>query len=114
MIFRLSKSKMLSGIQCQKRLYLEVHQPKLAEQSGGTEQLFANGNLVGEIARRAQPKGKLIEHTADLKTALTQTAAELSGKSSVTLFEPAFQHGGALVRDAKTGRGREGSNSLAK
>ncbi len=98
MIFRLSKSKMLSGIQCQKRLYLEVHRPELAEQSGGTEQLFANGNLVGDIARRAQPKGKLIEHTADLKTALTQTAAALSGSGSVTLFEPAFQYGGASVR----------------
>ena len=27
---RLSKSKFLSGLQCHKRLYLEVHQPSLA------------------------------------------------------------------------------------
>ena len=52
--FRLSKSKMLSGFQGPKRLYLEVHQPELAEVSAGTERLFSNGNLVGEIARRTR------------------------------------------------------------
>ena len=96
--FRLSKSKMLSGFQCPKRLYLEVHQPELAEVSAGTERLFSNGNLVGEIARRNQPKGKLIGHTTGLKTALTQTEAALNSTGNTTLFEPAFQHGGALVR----------------
>jgi hypothetical protein len=98
MTIRLSKSKMLSGFQCPKRLYLEIHRPELAEQSEHTERLFSNGHLVGDIARKAQPKGTLIGHTTDLNTALTQTAAELNGKGSMTLFEPAFQHGGALVR----------------
>lgn len=96
--YGLSKTKIISGLQCPKRLYLEIHRPELAEQSDHTEQLFSNGNLVGDIARQTQPKGKLIGHTADLKTALTQTAAALKSAGSVTLFEPAFQHGGALVR----------------
>ena len=33
-----------------------------------------------------------------VKAALAQTAEELKGKGSMTLFEAAFQHGGALVR----------------
>ena len=96
--YRLSKSKMLSGFQCPKRLYLEVHRPELAEVSAGTERLFSNGHLVGDIARQVQPNGRLIGSTADLKAALTQTEAALNGKGSMTLFESAFQHGGALVR----------------
>ena len=98
MLFRLSKSKLLSGIQCQKRLYLEVHQANLAEQGNAMARLLANGNLVGEIARRAYSKGRLIEHTADPAAALTQTASILEGSGNMTLFEPAFQYGGALVR----------------
>ena len=96
--FRLSKSRLLSGLQCPKRLYLEIHRPELAEQSKSAERLFSNGHLVGDIARRAYPKGRLIGHTIDLRAALAQTAEELKGEGSMTLFEPAFQHGGALVR----------------
>ena len=96
--FRLSKSKMLSGFQCPKRLYLEIHQPNLADDSKSTERIFTAGNLVGEIARQAHPEGKLIGHVTDLKAALAETAEELGGKGSTTLFEPAFHHGGALVR----------------
>jgi hypothetical protein len=96
--FRLSKSRLLSGLQCPKRLYLEIHQPELAKQSKSAERLFSNGHLVGDIARRAHTKGRLIDHTDDLKAALAQTEEELKGEGSMTLFEPAFQHGGALVR----------------
>ena len=96
--FRLSKSKLLSGLQCPKRLYLEVHKSATPVYSKSAERLFSAGNLVGDIARRAHPKGKLIGHTDDLKAALAQTAEELKGKGSMTLFEAAFRHGGALAR----------------
>ena len=59
----LSKSKIISGLQCPKRLYLEVHRPELAEVSDETERMFSNGHLVGEIARSQQPGGKLISYT---------------------------------------------------
>ena len=96
--FRLSKSKIISGLLCPKRLYLEVHRPELIEYSNSTKTNFAKGNLVGEIARRAHPKGKLIGHAADLKAALAETAEKLKGDGGAVIFEAAFQHGGALVR----------------
>ena len=98
MLFRLSKSKLLSGIQCPKRLYLEVHHPELADQSDGTGRLFANGHRVGEIARQAWPKGRLVEHPFDRTAALKQTSEMLEGSGSMTLFEAAFQHGGLFAR----------------
>ena len=47
----LSKSKIISGLQCPKRLYLAVHRPELDEVSDETERMFSNEHLVGEIAR---------------------------------------------------------------
>lgn len=96
--FRLSKSRLLSGLQCPKRLYFEVHKSATPVYSKAAQRRFSDGHLVGDIAKNAHPKGTLIGHITDLKAALVQTAEELEGKGSMTLFEPAFQHGGALVR----------------
>ena len=94
----LSKSRIISGLQCRKRLYLEVHRPELAEVSDETERLFSNGHLVGDIARSQQPGGKLISHTDDLRAALAETQALLKAEPETVLFESAFHHGGVLVR----------------
>src|SRR5678815_5074735 len=49
---RLSKSKFLSGLQCHKRLYFEVHQPALATKpDAATQAMFDMGTEVGEFAR---------------------------------------------------------------
>lgn len=96
--YRLSKSKVLSGLQCPKRLYLEIHHPDFAEVSDAVERMFSNGHLVGDIARRSLPEGRLIGSADDLKAALSETKAELKSGRTKTLFEPAFQHGGVLVR----------------
>jgi len=96
--YRLSKSKILSGLQCPKRLYLEVYQPELAEVSEATEQRFAVGHDVGEVARSLMPGGNLIETGGDLAQALEQTQEALAASNEVTLFEATFQHGGALVK----------------
>jgi hypothetical protein len=49
---RLSKSKFLSGLQCHKRLYLEVHHPSLATKpDAATQAMFDMGTEVGELAR---------------------------------------------------------------
>jgi hypothetical protein len=52
---RLSKSKILAGAQCQKRLWLEVHQPELREEDAAAEQKFAVGHQVGDVARSLYP-----------------------------------------------------------
>lgn len=94
----LSKSRILSHRQCPKRLYLQTFRPELAEDSFDSDQAFAIGHEVGELARRQFANGLLIGHDADLKAALAQTREALEFKPKRPLFEPTFEHHGVLVR----------------
>jgi hypothetical protein len=96
--FRLSKSKIISGLQCPKRLWLEIRRPELIEYSAQTQAVFASGNLVGEVARSLRPGGILIESQGNLSQALRDSEEALSGEADVTLFEGTFRHGDVLVR----------------
>ena len=97
---RLSKSKFLSGLQCHKRLYLEVHHPSLATKpDAGTQAMFDMGTEVGELARSRFAGGTLV--TAGYRqseAALAQTAALIQDITVPAIFEAAFLHGGVLVR----------------
>jgi hypothetical protein len=97
---RLSKSKFLSGLQCHKRLYLEVHYPSLATKpDAATQAMLDMGTEVGELARSRYPGGALV--TAGYRQtegALAQTAALIQDLSVPAIFEAAFLHGGVLVR----------------
>ncbi|MBI5315437.1 MAG: DUF2779 domain-containing protein [Nitrospirae bacterium] len=97
---RLSKSKFLSGLQCHKRLYLEVHHPSLATKpDAATQAMFDMGTEVGELARSRFPGGILV--TAGYRqseAALEQTAALVQDLAVPAIFEGAFVHGGVLIR----------------
>lgn len=97
---RLSKSKFLSGLQCHKRLYLEVHHPSLATKpDAGTQAMFDMGTEVGELARSRFAGGTLV--TAGYRqseSALAQTAALIQDLAVPAIFEAAFLYGGVLVR----------------
>jgi predicted RecB family nuclease len=99
-IFRLSKSKYLSGLQCQKRLYLEIHAPTLASAPDEqTQAILDMGTEVGELARRRFPGGVLV--TADHRhptEALRQTAALLADPAVSAIFEGALEYDRVLVR----------------
>ena len=97
---RLSKSRFLAGLQCLKRLYLEVHQPELAgEIDEGQQTIFDQGHEVGELARSAFPGGVFVESEADdLQEALVRTAALVRDPSTPAIFEATFFHFGVLVR----------------
>jgi hypothetical protein len=97
-MYSLSKSKLMSSLQCAKRLYLEVHQPELADVSIDLEARFDTGHRVGEVARSLYPQGRLIPHGDDPGAALQETAAALANDGDLLLFEPAFRHGGVLIR----------------
>jgi hypothetical protein len=57
----LSKSRFIAGLQCLKRLYLEVHQPELAsEPDEQSMALFEQGCEVGRWAQKVFPGGVLI------------------------------------------------------
>jgi hypothetical protein len=97
---RLSKSKFLSGLQCHKRLYLEVHHPSLATKpDAATQAMFDMGTAVGELARSRFPGGILV--TAGYRqteAALAATAELVQDFTVPAIFEAAFLHDGVLIR----------------
>ena len=97
---RLSKSRFLSGLQCQKRLYLEIHAPKLATPADPDRQaLIDMGTEIGALARRRFPGGVLVEETYRQTRAAVQRTAELIQDPAVpAIFEGAFLYQDTLVR----------------
>lgn len=96
--YRLSKSRLLSFLQCPKRLHLALHRPDLAEEDEGAARRMAAGHGVGEIARSLHPGGVLIGHDNDLGAALAETAEKVKASPRVPLFEATFEHEGVLIR----------------
>ena len=98
--YRLSKSRFLSGLQCQKRLYLEIHAPELATPADPDRQaLIDMGTAIGALARRRYPGGILVTETHRQSRAAVQRTAELIQDPSVpAIFEGAFVHRDTLVR----------------
>jgi predicted RecB family nuclease len=96
----LSKSKFLAGLQCHKRLYLEVHHPEWATApDASTQAMLDMGTEIGELARRCFPGGVLVEAGyRQREAALAATSALLQNSAVATIFEGAFQHDGVLVR----------------
>ena len=87
----LSKTKIMAGHQCPKRLWLDVHAPEKAEVSEATERAFRMGHDVGRIAQTLWPDGILIGHDQELGEALRETAEHLEGEKPVTLSPLLFQ-----------------------
>jgi hypothetical protein len=97
---RMSKSKFLAGLQCPKRLYLEIHAPFLATRPDGAMQAILDlGHEVGEVARTRFPGGVLVEadHRHPLE-ALQRTQALIDDPGVPAIFEAAFIFDDVLVR----------------
>jgi len=96
---QLSKSKIIAFRQCPKRLWLELHQPELRDDSA-SQMAFAIGNQVGDIARQiydVEGKGKLIDiNEIGWDAAYSETTAWLTGTPE-PLFEAAVRIEGALA-----------------
>ncbi len=114
--FSLSKSRVLAGLQCHKRLFLQLTAPALAAAPGAaTEFLFAQGHEVGRLAQQAFPGGVALEAGRErLDEALARTEALLRDPAVPAIFEATFRHEDVLVRVdvlARAGRGASGSDS---
>jgi hypothetical protein len=97
----LSKSRIQSGRQCHKRLWLELHEREAAEWTSSAQARLDEGTRFGDLARDLLGGGALI--TADhlhAQEALTETASLLARPVDEVpmLFEPAFSHQGVRVR----------------
>jgi len=97
---RLSKSKFLSGLQCLKRVYLEIHEPYLATPpDGATRALLDMGHEIGLVAQRRFPGGVLVAAgVRQREAALARTAALLDDPAVPAIFEAAFESDGVFVR----------------
>ena len=95
---RLSKSRLVAYRQCPKRLWLQTFRRELGQRTEAVENRMAQGNLVGAVAQRLYPGGRLIGHVDDLTAALNETRAALGQPGDVTLFEPALRCKDILVR----------------
>ena len=97
----LSKSRIQSGRQCHKRLWLELHDPKAARWTPSARARLDEGTRFGELARELLGDGVLV--SADhlhVDEALAETATLLARPCAEApmLFEPAFSHEGVRVR----------------
>lgn len=97
----LSKSRIQSGRQCHKRLWLEIHQRDAADWGDSAQARLDEGTRFGELARELLGGGVLID--ADhfqIQQALDQTAhwLERPRREAPMLFEAAFSHQGVRVR----------------
>lgn len=97
---RLSKSKFVSGLQCLKRLYLEVYRPQLATPpDAGLQAILDMGTEVGALARRRFPGGALVRAGhRQREAALSETARLIDDPAVPAIFEGAFLHEGVLIR----------------
>jgi hypothetical protein len=96
---RLSKSRYQTGLNCEKALWLAVHQPHLADPiTAGQQARFDVGTRVGELARERFPGGVLVEegHT-EQRAALARTQSLLEQGVPV-VFEAAFFQDDVLIR----------------
>jgi len=96
----LSKSRLISAWQCQKKLYLEKHHPELGEVSADTESLFATGHQVGAISQDIYGATNSVEIPFNRKMSLMvrETTELLDGGADFPIFEATFQYDGVLVR----------------
>lgn len=93
-IMNLSKSRFIAGLQCLKRLYLQVHEPDLAgELDERSLALIEQGQEVGRLAQTMFPGGVLIAAGhEELDKAMALTAQVVAKGQVPALFEATFQH----------------------
>jgi predicted RecB family nuclease len=108
MTIRISKSKFVAGVQCLKRLYLQVHSPELAERpDAAAEAIFEQGHEIGMLARQLFPGGvEVCERSLD--QAIRATRELVADPEIPAIFEGVFEHGGVLVKVDVLHRRRDG------
>lgn len=94
----ITKSCVLSGLGCTKRLWLQTYRPELAEPSSTLKLTISNGIEIGSRARLNYPDGILIQHITQPDVAVVETAQLMTIDLAVPLFEAAFAYAGVLVR----------------
>lgn len=94
----LTKSRYAAGLQCLRRLWLDVHKAEAwAEPEAGSPDDI--GLEIGRMAQLLFPGGILVEEKPwEHAAAVARTAALMADRSVPAIFEAAFEHAGVRVR----------------
>jgi hypothetical protein len=92
----LSKSKYLTGLQCPKYLWMQIHEPaRIPEADDITQYIFDQGHLVGEYAKKLFPGGIDIQHDDFMDNIFTTKKLLVERKP---LFEAGILYGNIYSR----------------
>ncbi|MEA2625796.1 MAG: hypothetical protein QOD06_1841 [Candidatus Binatota bacterium] len=111
---QLSKTRFLSGLQCEKRLYFESYYPGLATPfDAATRARLDEGRRVGELARRRFAGGWLVAHdNVHHREAELETRWKMADPSVPAVYEAAFTHADVRVRADVLVRAPDGAFDL--
>ena len=112
MPIRLSKSKIMAGLQCEKRLWLEIHRSDLIEYSEDAQQRFSVGHEVGEVACSLVKNGIMVEMEDGISSALSETKRILDESPNKPIFEATFSHKDVLIRADILKKGKANHNLI--
>lgn len=95
----LSKSKLMDGLQCEKKLWLKKYKPELeGETSAATQMQFDEGNLVELLAQKHFGPGDVVATDYwDYEGAVQATLEFITGGSK-TIFEASFKYQSFFAR----------------
>lgn len=94
----LSKSKYLSGLQCEKRLWLEINDPdKASEITESQQRLFDQGKEVGMHARRYFGEGYLIDKDRLRIYECVEETGDAIARGESIIFEATFDYDNTIV-----------------
>lgn len=96
----LSKSKLLSFLQCPRRAWLETYSPELEEHVPGAAAAIATGRAVGELARDVYGRkgGHRVSSERGLRGAIEATRLLLDEDGAEPIFEASFTHDGVVAQ----------------
>lgn len=94
----LTKSRYVAGLQCERRLWLNVHKP-LERPELGLDSVDRLGLEIGRMAQCLFPRGVLVDDPSwEHARAVERTAALMTNRSVPAIFEAAFEHAGVRLR----------------
>lgn len=91
--YSLTKSKIMAGMQCHKKLWFDINSPIKKDLH-----VFYIGNRFGELARQHYGVGVDLSRILDVKTAMEMTRSAILDLKVLTIYEAAFIHDETLVR----------------
>jgi len=93
----ITKSKILSGLKCPKKLWLQTYKPELAIHSATSELNISKGIEIGNLARGNYPEGTLVENVDRPDLAIAETKA-LMKSNDAPILEAAYHFEDCFIR----------------